>query len=126
MSASPNEVGRISWIDLTVPEAEKVRDFYQAVVGYTSSPVDMGGYADFNMHQPETAEVLAGVCHSQGQNAKLPPVWMVYITVANLEESLERCLALGGKVLARTNPDSGYKSAAIRDPAGAVCTLLEP
>jgi predicted enzyme related to lactoylglutathione lyase len=36
------EVGSVGWIDLTVPEAEEVRDFYSAVVGWKSEPVDIG------------------------------------------------------------------------------------
>jgi catechol-2,3-dioxygenase len=37
-------VGTVAWFDLTVSDAVEVRDFYQAVVGWTTSPVDMGGY----------------------------------------------------------------------------------
>ena len=42
--AMKQEVGSINWTDLTVPEAEKVKDFYSAVVGWKFAPVDMGGY----------------------------------------------------------------------------------
>ena len=41
--------GQIGWIDLTVPDAEAVRDFYQSVTAWSPSPVDMGGYNDFCM-----------------------------------------------------------------------------
>lgn len=44
------KVGTIAWRDLTVPNAEQVRDFYKGVVGWDSSPQDMGGYDDFNMN----------------------------------------------------------------------------
>ena len=42
-------VGSIMWTDLTVENAERIRDFYSAVVGWTTSGVDMGGYNDFNL-----------------------------------------------------------------------------
>jgi len=42
--------GQIGWIDLTVPDATALRDFYQGVTGWTPSSVDMGGYQDFCMH----------------------------------------------------------------------------
>ena len=35
-------VGSIGWVDLTVEDAERVRDFYREVVGYTASEVAMG------------------------------------------------------------------------------------
>ena len=44
--------GTISWTDLTVENAEEVRDFYQEVVGWDAHPVDMGQYTDFGMAAP--------------------------------------------------------------------------
>ena len=50
MADSPKPApGQVAWIDLTVPNAEAVRDFYQQVTGWTASSVDMGGYADYCM-----------------------------------------------------------------------------
>ena len=46
------QVGTIGWRDLTVENAESVRDFYQGVVGWETSAVDMGGYSDFNLIPP--------------------------------------------------------------------------
>ena len=45
-------VGRIGWIDLTVPDALAIRDFYQAVVGWRAEPVEMGDYSDYSMLPP--------------------------------------------------------------------------
>ena len=42
MSNEKPETGSMAWIDLTVKNAETVRDFYSAVVGWTSEEVDMG------------------------------------------------------------------------------------
>jgi predicted enzyme related to lactoylglutathione lyase len=36
-------VGSIGWCDLTVENADTIRDFYRGVVGWTSTDVDMGG-----------------------------------------------------------------------------------
>ena len=41
--------GSVGWFDLTVPDAEKVRDFYGQVVGWDSEATDMGDYEDFCM-----------------------------------------------------------------------------
>jgi hypothetical protein len=78
------KLGQVGWIDLTVPDAEAVRDFYQHVTGWTASPVDMGGYQDYCMNPPGAGQPVAGICHARGVNAGLPPVWMIYITVAEL------------------------------------------
>ena len=60
--------GTIGWIDLTVPDADRVRDFYAEVVGWHPEPVDMDGYSDFVMKSPGGAPA-AGVCHARGTNA---------------------------------------------------------
>lgn len=60
--------GAIGWIDLTVPNAPAVRDFYAAVVGWTVQDVKMGDYADYTMRTSESGEAVAGVCHAQGTN----------------------------------------------------------
>lgn len=120
-----SEVGKIGWIDLTVGEAEPVRDFYRAVVGWTSEGVEMGGYQDYCMLQADGTAV-AGVCHARGTNAGLPAQWLIYITVADLAHSLERCLALGGEVLRPVKGLGGQgRFAVVRDPAGAVCALFQ-
>jgi predicted enzyme related to lactoylglutathione lyase len=41
MSATPKP-GTITWQDLTVGDAEAIRDFYAAVVGWTPESVKMG------------------------------------------------------------------------------------
>src|SRR5438105_15907791 len=61
-------VGAISWVDLTVPDAAKLRDFYAAVVGWKPSEVKMGDYADYCMNEPASGSAFAGVCHARGEN----------------------------------------------------------
>ncbi|PJA97553.1 MAG: glyoxalase, partial [Ignavibacteriales bacterium CG_4_9_14_3_um_filter_34_10] len=39
-------IGSIGWIDLTVNNAEEVRDFYSKVIGWKSENVPMGDYFD--------------------------------------------------------------------------------
>ena len=118
--------GTMAWVDLTVPDAETIRDFYARVVGWVPEPVDMGGYSDFNMTVPGTGTPAAGICHARGVNADMPPVWMVYLVVKSLEVSLASVREGGGAVLAgpkSMGPGSAY--AVIRDPAGAVAALYQ-
>jgi uncharacterized protein len=120
------KVGSISWTDLTVKNAGKVRDFYQEVVGWTATGVDMNGYEDFSMNCPGDGKTVAGICHARGSNAKLPAQWLVYITVANLDASLAKCKKLGGKLLVAPREAGGGRIAVIKDPTGAVAALFQP
>ena len=118
-------VGSVAWCDLTVPNAEAIRDFYSRVVGWKAEPLDMGGYADFNMTMPGATEPQAGICHARGGNAGLPPLWLMYIVVENLERSLAECSALGGSIVSGPRTAGGGEFCVIKDPAGAVCALFQ-
>lgn len=121
-----NQVGRILWTDLTVPDAVAVSGFYAAVVGWKAVGLDMGGYEDFCLTPPGARKPAAGICHARGGNRNLPAQWLVYITVADLRASLKTCVAQGGAVVAPARAMGGAKMAVIRDPAGAVAALFEP
>lgn len=116
--------GQIVWTDLTVQDAPEVRDFYCDVIGWNAEEVPMGDYSDFNMTVGGSA--IAGVCHKRGVNARLPSQWLIYVTVADLDASLESCLRCGGKILAgpKGAGDQG-RYAVIEDPAGAVLAICE-
>lgn len=116
--------GEAGWLDLTVPNAEAVRDFYKSVVGWTVTDVAMGSYNDYAMNASD-GRTVAGVCHKQASNANIPSVWLVYFTVQNLDNSIVECTRLGGKVLAEPRAAGNDRFAIVQDPAGAVCALYE-
>ena len=127
------KLGTITWVDLTVADAPAVRDFYEAVVGWTPREVDMGDYADFEMLPPDSAggettgetasrpTAAAGICHARGGNANLPPQWLIYVPVNDLQRSLYMCEHLGGKILHRLSAHYVL----IQDPAGAVMIIYQ-
>ncbi len=127
MSNIKQEVGTIGWTDLTIANAEEVRDFYSKVIGWKPEALSMGEYDDFVMSTPETKTAVAGVCHSSGSNAGIPQQWLIYITVENIDESISSCTKLGGKIITDPKNYAGMgRYCVIQDPAGAVCALFEP
>ncbi|PLX33182.1 MAG: glyoxalase [Ignavibacteria bacterium] len=118
--------GSITWTDLTVPNADEVRSFYQAVVGWKTTPVSMGQYDDYSMNEAESGAPVTGICHARGVNADIPPQWLVYITVKNLDESLLQCIKHGGLALGEVRAlDGSGRFCVIQDPSGAVAALFE-
>lgn len=124
MSQPKPPVGSIGWIDLTVPNADEVRDFYAQVTGWQPEALDMGEYSDYVMKAPN-GEGKAGVCHARGGNASMPPQWIIYIVVENIDESIARCTALGGKVIVPVRSMGEARYGVIQDPAGAVAALYQ-
>jgi uncharacterized protein len=127
-SVGTPRVGRIAWLDLTVPSAAASRDFYRRVVGWSAREVEMRDgderYADFAMGVDGESPV-AGVCHARGVNAGLPPVWLLYLTVGDLAESVRRATEEGGAVLRTQRGEDGATAyAVVRDPVGAHVALV--
>lgn len=116
--------GTIAWHDLTVPNADQLRDFYQDVVGWTSEPHEMGGYADYSM-KDTTGQTVAGVCHAQGINADIPAAWLMYIIVADLDQSIARAAARGGKIISGPRALGTSRFCVLQDPAGAYVALYQ-
>lgn len=127
MTETPStRVGTVLWRDLTVADADRVRDFYTQVAGWEWQPVDMGGYSDFNMVAPGTLEPVAGICHARGPNADLPPQWLMYIIVDDVDRRAAESERLGGRIVSGPRTMGGGRVSVIADPAGAVCALYQP
>ena len=121
-----NKVGTIGWIDLSVPDATAIRDFYKTVVGWEHSPVSMGDYDDFCMLPPDSENPVSGICHARGTNKDIPPAWIIYIYVADIEKSAAACKELGGEILLGPKDFGGQgRYAIIKDPSGAVAALYQ-
>ncbi|MEM7034998.1 MAG: VOC family protein [Chloroflexota bacterium] len=118
------KVGTIGWIDLTVENAEVIRDFYCDVVGWQAEDHDMGAYNDYDIKAPDSQETVTGICHARETNAHVPPQWLIYIHVADVDQSVARCLELGGKVIDGPRMMGQSRFCVIQDPAGAVVGLL--
>lgn len=125
MSKAP--VGKIEWIDLTVPDASAVKDFYCEVAGWSSSGVSVGDYEDFCVHPRGTEQPVAGICHAKGENVGMPAQWLIYITVEDLDASISKCKEHGGEIVVPLRDMGSHgRMCVIRDPAGAVSALIEP
>lgn len=126
MNDKKSPLGSVVWRDLTVEDADGLRDFYAGVVGWEPAGCDMGGYEDYNMMLPGTEEAVAGVCHARGANANLPPQWIVYVTVEDVEASARRAVELGGEIVDGPRGMGERSFCVVRDPAGAMIGLISP
>ena len=127
--SSAARVGRIAWLDLTVADASATREFYRQVIGWSVQDVERGDaserYADYSM-VGDDGNAAAGVCHARGVNQGLPPIWMIYLPVGDLAESVRRVGEEGGKIIKETRGDDGECACAVvQDPVGA-CLALVP
>ena len=121
-----DDTGKIGWIDITIEDADALRDFYAGVVGLKSENVSMGDYDDYSMTVPASGEAVCGICHARGSNADLPSGWLVYFVVANVDGSAAACTARGGRIVVEPRGLAGGRFCVIEDPSGATAALYQP
>lgn len=104
-----------------------LKNFYTQVIGWETEDFAMkdndGAYTDYVV-KDDAGNWAGGICHARGVNLGLPPQWIVYVNVADIAQSVEKCLALGGKVLKESKTAEGELAyVLIQDPLGAVLAL---
>ncbi len=116
--------GLFSWADLTVKDTTPLKAFYKEIFGWKEHPVDMkdeeGAYQDFAMMADETTPV-GGICHQRGVNHNIPSQWIMYVSVENVETTLQKCLQLGGELIhGNKKKDGAYGFVIVKDPQGHI------
>ncbi|GEM_PF-458009 len=116
--------GKFSWHELLTHDVEQAKAYYAALFGWTSTTVPMEG-AEYHMFRLD-GEPVAGMMQIQPEWGPVPPNWMSYATVDNVEAAVERVQKNGGNVLqpAKEIPGMG-RLAVVQDPGGAVLSFWE-
>ncbi len=116
MSEPTPSAGTQAWLDLTVDDATTLRTFYEQLLGWTPHGVAMsdsdGAYEDWAMLVD--GKPVGGICHRRGPNTGVPPMWMPYFLVADVQATVDTARQQGAEVI-----DLREKMAILRDPAGA-------
>ncbi len=109
--------GRFVWYDHMSREPQKAIEFYNALFGWNTKPVDMGPMGTYNMLNRDGVE-FGGVVNLGDEPA--PSHWMAYVMVADVDAVAEQAKSLGGTVASPPMdvPGTG-RFAVIGDPTGA-------
>lgn len=119
--------GTINWTDLTIPNAEEVKEFYKTVIGWTEQAIPMKDgdeeYNDFVMLHSENG-AAGGICHSKGTNLGIPPQWIPYISVNDIEKRKNLAIEHGGEILKeQLNKDGELYYVIMKDISGAIFAM---
>jgi hypothetical protein len=114
--------GAFCWLELSTTDQNAAKNFYNSLFGWTAKDLPMGPNDFYTMFQLEGHDAGAAYTMRPEQRSQgVPPHWMMYIAVANVDEAARRVPELGGKVLAPPMDvfDAG-RMAVVQDPTGAV------
>lgn len=137
-----NKLGDMAWMDLSVFDAEHIKDFYHKVLGWQSEAIAMTDkdekYSDFvmsakssenemgkNTEKASNSDFVTGICHARGTNTNMPATWLPYFLVANIDTAVVIVQTEGGELVTEIKSIGDDKFVVIKDPAGAQCALYQ-
>ena len=112
-----NTVGAMCWNELCTNDTEAAKTFYSAVLGWEF-------YGDEHyIHISNRGRNNGGMI----QLENVPPCWMVYFHVPDIDAGIKRVTELGGAITVPKHeiPDGGWWSV-VADPAGAHFYIMQP
>jgi uncharacterized protein len=119
--------GTFSWVELATTDQKSGVQFYRTLFGWDVKEEPIGRddiYSIFTMRGKEVG--AAYTMRAEERQHGAPPHWNLYVTVANVEDTVKRAESLGAKVLAPPFDvmDAG-RMAILQDPTGAVFEVWE-
>lgn len=115
--------GAFSWSELMTSDPAAATAFYGELFGWTVQTSEMGEGPYHMMKIGDTA--VGGVMGMPPGAPAMPSHWGCYVTVDNVEATVAKCGALGGKTLVPPMEVPGVgRMAVIQDPQGATLSLM--
>lgn len=130
VEAAPDEgdgvapVGEVAWVELLTTSREEAGAFFTALVGWELGPVHTR-IGEGDAHALFNAGRLFGLVRDLPAGSPIPPHWMYYFRVANLDQALSTTRRLGGFYYEDPSAVEGGRRAIVLDPTGAPVGLWQ-
>jgi uncharacterized protein len=122
--------GKFMWNELMTTDADAAAKFYGSVVGWKTSSMPMpGSDAGEKYHLWKVGDEDAGgmLQMSGPQFAGIPPHWMSYVHVADVDACAAKVAPAGGKLAQPPFDIPGIgRFCVVIDPQGAALALMTP
>jgi len=127
MSTPRQAPGDFCWFELATSDQAAAKRFYSAIFGWQAVDSPMAPGEIYTIFKIDGRDAAAGYTLRPGQRAQgVPPNWMVYVLVKNVDDSAARAKRSGGTVL--VDPfdvmDAGRMSV-IQDPTGGIFCIWQ-
>ena len=123
---TPPEIGDASWHELMTTDAPAAMKFYGDLFGWQpGEAMDMGEQGKYHIFNRPHG-MIGGMMNKPPAMANVPPHWMIYFRVPDIDAAVERVKANGGKILnGPMEVPGGSRIVNAMDPQGAGFSLHE-
>jgi predicted enzyme related to lactoylglutathione lyase len=110
--------GTFCWADLMTQDPSRAQEFYSRLLGwkFDAGEHDTSGY----LHIQNGETMIGGMPSVRPETANIPPHWMIYFQVADVDATAAKAKEMGAKILMEPTSMEGVgRLAIIDDPQGA-------
>ncbi len=121
--------GAVWWTELMTREPGRARDYYAEICGWTFEEMDMAGGEGTYIVGKHGERAVIGIFDTsrKPEMQDMPPHWLSYFAVDDVDAATERTRALGGAVHRPPWDIPGVgRIAVVSDPTGAAMGLITP
>jgi predicted enzyme related to lactoylglutathione lyase len=116
-----NENATLTWNQLMTRDLEAAQRFYGAVFEYEFETLpDVAGYQLLKVG----GAVVGGIYAMAGMPADVPPHWLTYFWLDDVDRGFAQVRELGGQVLSEPVDTTFGRWASVQDPQGATFCLI--
>lgn len=117
------EPGFFGWAEVNTADAERARSFYTELFGASSSGVENPTTTYYGLSKD--GETFAGILQMTEEWAGIPPHWMVYFEVDDIDSAVGRAKECGGAVAVEPFDTPLGRIAVVGDRGMAPFSLLQ-
>ncbi len=118
--------GSIYWSELATSDVNAAKDHYEKIAGWTfeSMAMEPGGEYWIASHN---CRPIAGIMDLKAIPHSVPPHWLTYVAVDDMDAAMAVVAATGGKVIREPFDVPGVgEIAVVSEPGGGAYGLIEP
>jgi uncharacterized protein len=118
--------GAFSWCELMTPDTNAAKEFYQRIFGWKLKDAPMPGGKTYTIIQAGGKQIGGIFSTDDAYGEQTPtPHWGTYVTVDNVDRSIEIAVSLGAKIIVPPIDIPGMgRFAVFADPQGAVLSII--
>lgn len=117
--------GEFCWNELMTSDVAKSKAFYTTLFGWETHDHDMG-HMVYTVLKKGDQDVGGLMQIPQGHEKEIPPHWMSYINVDNVDETAEKAKKLGANIKQPPMDIGDYgRIAVLQDPTGAYIAIWQ-
>jgi hypothetical protein len=117
-----NEPGAPCWNELISPDVEAAAAFYRQVLGWESEAMAMPDMT-YTLFKVGGSQIAGGMAPPM---EGMPPHWLVYFAVDDVDAAVTTASANGGQALAEPMDTPAGRLVPLVDPQGAMCSVIAP